>query len=84
MRSIFSTIGVAIVGFCLVSHATMAEVSLAPFYEAVAKMTPSGKLGEVIKEEKIETSISGAQAWRIAYISSDVQERRTISTALVD
>ena len=29
------------------------------------------------------TAIPGAEAWRIAYVSSDVQERKTISTAIV-
>jgi hypothetical protein len=47
------------------------------------KMTPASKLGEVIKKEQIQTSLKGAQAWKTAYISSDVGERRTIATALV-
>lgn len=60
-----------------------AEPSMPPFYEAIAKINPSGKLGQVIKQEKISTPIKGAQAWRIAYISSDIAERPTISTGLV-
>jgi pimeloyl-ACP methyl ester carboxylesterase len=60
-----------------------AEPAILPFYQEVSKMTPKGKLGEVIKREKIQTSIANAQAWRIAYISSDVGGRKTISTALV-
>jgi pimeloyl-ACP methyl ester carboxylesterase len=47
------------------------------------KMRPTGKLGEIIKKEQIKTSLNGAQAWKIAYISSDVAERKTIATALV-
>lgn len=65
------------------SGAAMADVSLPPFYDAVTKMQPTGKLGEVIKKEKIATPIPGAQAWRIAYISSDVNDRKTISTGLL-
>ena len=60
-----------------------AEPALTPFYQEVSKISPSGKLGQIIKQEKISTPIKGAQAWRIAYISSDVAERPTISTGLV-
>ena len=60
-----------------------AEPPVAPFYESVMNMRPSGKLGQVIKNEQIKTSIKGAQAWKIAYISSDVGERKTIATALI-
>ncbi len=61
----------------------LAEPAVAPFYQAVMKMKPEGRLGQVIKKEKIETPIEGAQAWRIAYISSDLNDKRTISTGLV-
>lgn len=65
--------------------ATIASANppVAPFYEAAAKLQPNGKLGQVLKTEKIKTSISGAQAWKIAYVSSDVGDRKTIATALV-
>ena len=36
------------------------------FYEAVAKLPPAGKLGQIIKQEPVKTAIAGAQAWRIA------------------
>jgi hypothetical protein len=45
-----------------------ADPPVPPFYAAVMKMTPEGKLGQVIKQEKITTSVKGAQAWRIAYM----------------
>lgn len=60
-----------------------AEVAVPPFYEGVAAMKPAGLLGEVIAREAVATAVPGAEAWRIAYISSDVMERPTISTALV-
>ena len=63
--------------------AAIADVSLPPFYDAVTKMQPEGKLGQVIKKEKIATPVPGAQAWRIAYVSSDVNDRRTISTGIL-
>jgi hypothetical protein len=65
------------------SVSVLADPPIPAFYEAVTKMAPNGKLGQVIKKEQIRTSVSGAQAWRIAYISSDVSGRKTISTGLV-
>lgn len=63
--------------------AVAAEVALPPFYQHVAGLSNQGPLGEVVAKEPVETSIPGAQAWRIAYISSDVLEKKTLSTALV-
>jgi pimeloyl-ACP methyl ester carboxylesterase len=60
-----------------------ADPPVTPFYKAVMTMPPEGKLGQVIKQEMIATSVKGAQAWKIAYISSDISGRKTISTALV-
>ena len=69
--------------FGVSSTVVLAEPSIPPFYAAVTKMTPEGKLGQVIRQEKITTSIKGAQAWRIAYISSDIAGRKTIATGMV-
>ncbi len=60
-----------------------AEVALPPFYEGVMAMAPQGKLGEVIAREPVATQLENAVAWRIAYVSSDLLDRPTISTALV-
>lgn len=60
-----------------------ADPPMQPFYAAVMKMAPEGKLGQVIKQEKIATSVKGAQAWRVAYISSDISGRKTIATGMV-
>lgn len=57
--------------------------SVAPFYQEVSKIKPEGRLGEIVKKEKITTPVQGAEAWRIAYISSDIDNRLTIATALV-
>jgi pimeloyl-ACP methyl ester carboxylesterase len=83
MKPIFSK--VVILSICLSSYlgVAYAEPSIPPFYQAVSKMTPDGKLGQVIKKESVPTAVPGAQAWRIAYISSDVGDKKTISTALV-
>jgi pimeloyl-ACP methyl ester carboxylesterase len=60
-----------------------AGVSLPPFYEAVAKIIPDGKLGDIVMNERVPTTIAGAQAWRIAYVSSDIADRKTVVTALL-
>ena len=65
------------------STVVLADPPMPPFYAAVMKMTPEGKLGQVIKKEKIDTSLKGAQAWKIAYISSDVAGRKTIATGAI-
>ncbi len=82
LRSILAaSLGMAALGMGAVNAA--AQVSLPPFYEAASKMTPEGKLGQVIKKEEIKTPIAGARAWLIAYISSDIANRKTIATGLV-
>lgn len=59
------------------------KVYLPAFYESVTHMEPVGKLGQVVKKERIATTIPGARAWRIAYISSDMTGRKTIATAVL-
>lgn len=60
-----------------------ADVPLSPFYAAVSQMKAEGALGTVLKQEQVETAIPNAVAWRIAYVSSDMTGRKTISTGLV-
>ena len=57
--------------------------SVTAFYQEAARIKPEGKLGQVVKQEPIATPIPGAVAWKIAYISSDVNNQRTIATGLV-
>jgi len=66
-----------------VSAPAFAQPEVPPFYAAVMQMKAEGKLGQVISKEKIQTPVEGAQAWRIAYISSDLNDRKTISTGLL-
>jgi hypothetical protein len=63
--------------------ARAAEVALPAFYQRVSAISPDGRLGRVVARERVATAIPGAQAWRIAYVSSDARERRTLSTALL-
>lgn len=65
------------------SSGVYADPPMQPFYAAVMKMKPEGKLGQIIKQEKIATSVKGAQAWKVAYISSDVAGHKTIATGLI-
>lgn len=81
MKSLVQSLACACLSFA--SAIAFSGPPVAPFYESVMKMTPGGTLGQVIKKEQIQTSLTGAQAWKIAYISSDVAERKTIATALV-
>ena len=63
--------------------AAAAEVALPPFYQGLAGMSADQPLGTVVAKEAVATEIPGAEAWRIAYVSSDVRNRKTLSTALV-
>lgn len=67
----------------LAPAAQSAEVALTPFYKRVVEMKPEGALGQVIAQEEIETAIPDARAWRIAYVSSDLHDKPTISTGLI-
>jgi pimeloyl-ACP methyl ester carboxylesterase len=68
---------------CLSFSGAFAQPPVPPFYESLQRMQPNGKLGQIIKKEKIKTSVKGAQAWKIAYISSDLSGQKTIVTGLV-
>lgn len=75
---------VAVLATCgLSANIALADPAVPPFYQSVMQMKVEGKLGQVIKKEKVATPIPGAQAWRIAYISSDLTGKKTISTGLV-
>lgn len=65
------------------SWAQTPTVFLPPFYEAATKLMPDGKLGQILKMERIPTSLAGAEAWRIAYVSSDALDRKSVVTAVV-
>lgn len=58
-------------------------VSMGEFYSGLPNVPPEGKLGLLIKHESIATTVSGAQAWKIAYLSSDVNGNKTIATGIL-
>lgn len=81
MKKSLQLLAMAYFSFFLSS--AFAEPPLAPFYESLKVVKPNGKLGQIIKQEKITTSVKSAQAWKIAYISSDIAGRKTIATGLI-
>ena len=66
-----------------IAPAAHADPSLAPFYQSVSRMKAEGRLGQVLAREQVATPIPGAVAWRIAYVSSDMADNKTIATGLV-
>jgi pimeloyl-ACP methyl ester carboxylesterase len=58
-------------------------VDMGSFYNSIPQMSPTARLGSLLKIETIPTTMNGVTAWKIAYISSDVQGRKTIATAVL-
>lgn len=58
-------------------------VTMGDFYVSLPELNQNAKLGEIVKFEKIQTSMPNVQAWKIAYVSSDVLDRKTLVTAIV-
>lgn len=58
-------------------------VDMGEFYASLPDLNPDAKLGAVVKLEKIKTDMKGVNAWRFAYVSSDVNQRKTLSTGLL-
>lgn len=58
-------------------------VDMSSFYTSLPAVVPDDKLGKLVKVEKIETSLQNAQAWKIAYISSDVSGKKTLATGII-
>src|SRR5664280_1832556 len=83
LRNTIAAVSLAVAALSLVAVNVTAQVLVSPFYEAASKMIPEGKLGQVIKKEEIKTSIPGARAWLIVYVSSDIADHKTIATGLV-
>lgn len=60
------------------------QVYLAPFYVNTTRLNPGGQpLGKVLASEPAVSTVPGSKAWRIAYVSSDGADRRTVVTALI-
>lgn len=57
-------------------------VNLDAFYLNLPEPDPNAAPGTLIKAERIKSSVQGVKAWRIAYISTDVRERRFVVTGV--
>jgi pimeloyl-ACP methyl ester carboxylesterase len=58
-------------------------VDMGSFYTSLPQVSPLAKLGTLLKVEKIPTAMPGVNAWKIAYVSSDVQGRKTLTTGII-
>jgi len=58
-------------------------VDMSEFYTSLPDVNPNDQLGKLIKVEKIKTSLEHADAWKMAYVSSDVSGHKTLSTGMI-
>lgn len=58
-------------------------VDMGKFYSSLPYLNPQLPLGTIIQSEKITTTVPGVNAWRIAYVSSDAKERKTLVTGII-
>lgn len=83
MRKSFLLLTSLIFSIRLALDTSSAEVALAPFYTNLQAMSAEQPLGTVVAKEAVATEIPGADAWRIAYVTSDLRDRKSLSTGLV-
>lgn len=67
------------------THATpdFGPVDMGEFYNTLPTVPTEAKLGSLIKSEPIKTNVPGVQAWKIAYVSSDVNGHKTLVTGVL-
>ncbi|KTD68688.1 Secretory lipase [Legionella steelei] len=58
-------------------------VDMGEFYNTLPNVPSEGRLGSLIKYESIATTFPGIQAWKIAYLSSDVNGNKTLATGIL-
>jgi len=58
-------------------------VDMGSFYTSLPDINPSDQLGKLIKVEKVATLLKQAQAWKIAYVSSDTLGNKTLVTGII-
>ncbi len=58
-------------------------VDMGAFYTSLPQISADSKLGTIIKFEKIPTTMSGVDAWKIAYVSSDLHDNKTLVTGII-
>lgn len=62
---------------------TFGPVNMQDFYTSLPALPLNAKLGTLLKVEKITTSMPDADAWKIAYVSSDVHDQKTLVTGIL-
>ncbi len=82
-NSFFVFIILSIFSLTVFSAPNFGPVVMGNFYSTLPDPDPNAKLGTLVKAEKINTSVAGANAWRIAYISSDIKENKTLVTGIL-
>lgn len=58
-------------------------VDLGTFYTSLPALNSAAKVGTLVKAETIATTVPGARAWKIAYVSSDVNDQKTLVTGIL-
>ena len=84
-RRIAALLGAAALGLGPATQvAARPGVYLPRFYVNTATLSPQGQpLGKVLASEPAVSTVPGSKAWRIAYVSSDGADRRTVVTAVI-
>lgn len=80
---ILSFIALSLTSSQVIAQPDFGPVDMANFYVSLPAVDPAAPLGTLVKSEKIDTTIAGVAAWKIAYVSSDVADRKTLVTAIV-
>lgn len=58
-------------------------VDMTEFYASLPDLNANAKLGEIVKTAKIKSGMKNTNAWLIAYVSSDVNNHKTLATGLL-
>jgi pimeloyl-ACP methyl ester carboxylesterase len=68
-----------------VSHANQrfGPDEIPSFYKTLPNVEANAKPGTLLRAEKIETSTPNMDAWRIAYVSTDISGRKWVTTGMV-
>lgn len=88
MSSIKNYFSLFVLFFASISMSCFAIPNFGPvdmdeFYRSLPDTVMNEQLGALIKAIPIQTTVPGVQAWKIAYISSDVNEKKTVVTGII-
>jgi pimeloyl-ACP methyl ester carboxylesterase len=69
--------------FCAAAQNDFGPVDMGSFYSSLPEVNTAAKPGTIVKVEKITTTIPGVNVWKFAYVSTDVQEHKTLATGII-